>query len=77
MENKTYDSFNWRDTRIVILDCGEDKPDFHWGYYDLNDFAELRNEQMDFLKRNLPPKNLGKRRNVFLFIIFRFMVMME
>lgn len=39
VENKTYDSFNWRDTRIVILDYGEDKPDFHWGYYDLNDFT--------------------------------------
>lgn len=39
VENKTYDSFNWRDTRIVMLDCGEDKPGSHWGYYDLNDFT--------------------------------------
>ena len=32
--NKTYGSFNWGDTRIVMLDCGEDKPDSHWAYYD-------------------------------------------
>ena len=25
--DKTYGAFNWGDTRFVMLDCGEDKPD--------------------------------------------------
>ena len=49
--DKTYASFNWGDTRIVMLDCGEDKPDYDWVYYGLNDFTQLRNEQVDFLKK--------------------------
>ena len=53
---KTYGSFNWGDTRIVMLDCGEDKQDSHWVYYDLNDFTRLRNEQVDFLKEELSTK---------------------
>ena len=28
--DKTYGSFNWGDSRIVMLDCGEDKLDSHW-----------------------------------------------
>lgn len=46
--DKTYGAFNWGDTRFVILDCGEDKPDSTWVYYDLNDFAGLRMEQVGF-----------------------------
>ena len=30
---KTYGAFNWGDTRIVMLDCGEDKPDSTYVYY--------------------------------------------
>lgn len=77
VEDKTYASFNWGDTRIVMLDCGEDKPDDHWVYYGLNDFTQLRNEQVDFLKKNCLPKNSRKQRNVSLFIIFRFTVIMK
>lgn len=51
--NKTYGAFNWGDTRLVLLDCGEDKPDSTWVYYGLNDFARLRNEQTDFLAHEL------------------------
>lgn len=58
--NKTYGSFNWGDTRIVMLDCGEDKPDDHWVYYDLNDFTQLRNEQVNFLKKELFAKEFKK-----------------
>ncbi len=60
--NKTYGSFNWGDTRIVMLDCGEDKPDSHWVYYGLNDFTQLRNEQVDFLKKELAAKEFKKAR---------------
>lgn len=35
----------------MLLDCGEDKPDDHWVYYGLNDFAGFRREQAAFLER--------------------------
>lgn len=58
--DKTYGSFNWGDSRIVMLDCGEDKLDSHWVYYGLNDFTQLRNEQVDFLKKELFAKEFKK-----------------
>ena len=58
--DRTYGSFNWGDTRIVMLDCGEDKPDDHWVYYGLNDFTQLRYEQVDFLKKELSSKEFKK-----------------
>lgn len=48
---RTYGAFSWGDTRFVLLDCGEDKPDDHWVYYGLNDFAGFRREQTAFLER--------------------------
>ena len=51
--DKTYGAFNWGDTRFVLLDCGEDKPDSTWVYYGLNDFTRLRLDQVDFLKSEL------------------------
>ena len=45
---------------FVILDCGEDKPDSTWVYYDLNDFAGLRMEQVGFLKAELSGKAYKK-----------------
>ena len=58
--NRTYGAFNWGDTRIVMLDCGEDKPDDHWVYYGLNDFTGLRREQVDFLRQELKSKAFKK-----------------
>lgn len=58
--DKTYGSFNWGDTRIVMLDCGEDKVDSHPVYYDLNDFTLLRNEQVDFMKKEFASKQFKK-----------------
>ena len=51
--DKTYGAFNWGDTRIVMLDCGEDKPDSTWVYYGLNDFTRLRHDQVGFLEKEL------------------------
>jgi predicted phosphodiesterase len=51
--DKTYCAFNWGTTRIVMLDCGEDKPDTTWVYYGLNDFTQLRQDQAAFLKTEL------------------------
>lgn len=50
---KTYGAFNWGDTRFVLLDCGEDKPDDHWVYYGLNDFTQLRTDEAAFLKEEV------------------------
>lgn len=51
--DKTYSAFNWKDTRFVILDCGEDKPDSTWVYYNLNNFEQLRTDQVAFLRNEL------------------------
>lgn len=59
-EGKTYGAFSWGDTRFVMLDCGEDKPDDHWVYYGLNDFTGLRREQVDFLRQELKSKAFKK-----------------
>lgn len=52
----TYGAFSWGDTRFVMLDCGEDKPDSTWVYYGLNDFNQLRDDQAAFLKKELAGK---------------------
>lgn len=57
---RTYGAFNWGDTRIVMLDCGEDKVDDTWVYYGLNDFTHLREEQVGFLKEELSCKAFKK-----------------
>ena len=57
---KTYGAFNWGNTRIVMLDCGEDKTDDHKEYSGLNDFTQLRNEQVVFLKEELKSKEFKK-----------------
>lgn len=49
----TYGGFNLGDTRFVLLDCGEDKPDDHWVYYDMNDFTHYRQDQAEFLKKEI------------------------
>lgn len=54
---KTYCAFNWGDTRFVLLDCGEDKPDDHWVYYGLNDFTGLRADETGFLKAEVTGKD--------------------
>ncbi len=56
----TYGTFSWGDTRFVMLDCGEDKPDDHWAYSGLNDFTEFRLLQIDFLKQEQGSKAFRK-----------------
>ena len=60
IDGKTYGAFNWGDTRFVLLDCGEDKPDDHWVYYGLNDFSQLRRDEAEFLKKELKSKAFKK-----------------
>ena len=58
--DKTYCAFNWGDTRFVMFDCGEDKPDTTYVYYGLNDFTQLRLDQRDFLKKEIDGKEFKK-----------------
>lgn len=60
----TYGSFNIGDTRFVMLDCGEDKPDSTWVYYGLNDFDQFREDQALFLRKEFASKEFkqAKRR---------------
>ena len=53
VNNRPFGAFNIGDTRFVILDAGEDKPDEHENYYGLNNFAEYRKEQAEFLRKEL------------------------
>lgn len=59
-ETHTYGSFNLGDTRFVLLDCGEDKPDNHWVYYDMNDFTQYRQDQAEFLKKEIASNEFKK-----------------
>jgi hypothetical protein len=52
----SYGAFNIGDTRFVVLDCGEDKPDTTWVYYGLNDFTQFRKDQAAFLKKETASK---------------------
>lgn len=53
---KTYCALTWGDTRIVMLDCGEDKPDSTSVYAGLNDFDQLRRDQLAFITSELKSK---------------------
>ena len=52
----TYGAFNFGDTRFVVLDCGEDKPDDNPVYYGLNDFTQFRKDQAVFLANEITSK---------------------
>ncbi|MGL4519714.1 MAG: endonuclease/exonuclease/phosphatase family protein [Phocaeicola sp.] len=60
VDDKTYNAFSWGDTRFVVLDCGEDKPDSTWVYYHLNNFSQLRQDQVTFLKNEVASKPFKK-----------------
>ena len=56
----TYGAFTWGDTRFIILDAGEDKPDSTPVYAELNDFTQMRNSQAEFLNNELKNKDFRK-----------------
>lgn len=60
---QTYHAFSWGDTRFVVLDCGEDKPDDTWVYYGLNDFTGFRSAQVDFLQKETAGKAYRQARH--------------
>jgi Icc-related predicted phosphoesterase len=56
VNGRSYGAFSIGDTRFVLLDCGEDKPDDTWVYYGLNDFTQHRKNQAEFLKAEIASK---------------------
>lgn len=46
--------------RFVVLDCGEDKEDWHKEYSGLNDFTAYRQAQADFLRQELQSEAFKK-----------------
>lgn len=61
--DKTYSAFTRGNTRFVLLDCGEDKPDDSDVYAGLNDFTQLRLDQVDFLKQELKSKDFKQAKH--------------
>ncbi|MDD4226506.1 MAG: metallophosphoesterase [Mariniphaga sp.] len=53
MDGHSYSAFSLGDTRFVLLDCGEDKPDDHREYFNMNDFTQHRIDQTGFLTKEL------------------------
>ena len=60
MGGRSYSAFSLGDTRFVLLDCGEDKPDDHLAYFGMNDFTQHRLNQAVFLKEELKRKEFTK-----------------
>mgnify|MGYP002604816419 FL=1 len=60
--NKIYASRLVGDIMIVMLDCGEDKPDAAPVYAGLNDFDNYRAEQTEWLKELVKTKEFKKAR---------------
>jgi endonuclease/exonuclease/phosphatase family metal-dependent hydrolase/predicted phosphodiesterase len=58
--DKTYGGISWGDTRFMVLDCGEDKPDDHREYAGFNDFTQLRAEETEFIKQELKSQAFKK-----------------
>lgn len=59
-DGETYHTIRWGDTYLVMLDCGEDKPDNTWVYYGLNDFDAFRKAQADFLEKTIATREYRK-----------------
>ncbi len=61
--DKTYSAFTWGGTRFVLLDLGEDKPDSLSVYGGLNDFTQLRLDQVSFIKQELSSRAFKSARH--------------
>lgn len=52
-DNRYYGSFDQGPVHIVLLDCGEDKPDDNRYYYGLADYDNYRREELEWLKKEV------------------------
>ena len=51
--NHSFGAFSIGDTRFVVLDVGEDKPDDFWVYFGMNNFTQFRKDQAEFLRKEV------------------------
>ncbi len=58
--DKYYYSFKHGPIYFIVLDSGEDKEDSHWAYSGLNDFDSYRNEQTEWLKKEIQKEDFKK-----------------
>lgn len=61
-DGKIYGSYLLGDIMVVMLDCGEDKPDTHPVYAGFVDFDAYRTEQAEWLKELVKSKAFKKAR---------------
>ena len=62
-DGKYYGFYTFGSTAVVMLDCGEDKPDNHPVYAGFVAFDEYRLEQVEWLKGVLKSKEFRKAKN--------------
>ena len=62
-DGKYYGFYTFGSTAVVMLDCGEDKPDNHPVYAGFVAFDEYRLEQVEWLKQVLKSKEFRKAKN--------------
>lgn len=55
-DNRYYGALTVGAARLLLLDCGEDKPDEHWAYSGLVDFTAYMREQARWLETELSCK---------------------
>ncbi len=55
-DNRYYYSLKHGPVYLVVLDVGEDKEDSHWAYSGLNSFEGYRDEQTEWLKKEIEKK---------------------
>ena len=62
-DGKYYGFYTFGSTAVVMLDCGEDKPDNHPVYAGFVAFDEYRLEQVEWLKEVVRSKEFRKAKN--------------
>ena len=62
-DGKYYGFYTFGSTAVVMLDCGEDKPDTHPVYAGFVAFDEYRLEQIEWLKEVLKSKEFRRAKN--------------
>jgi len=58
--SRFYYGFNYGNIHFTVLDCGEDKPDDNRYYYGLADYDKYRNEELEWLKREVKSNEFVK-----------------
>lgn len=63
VNEKFYGTYYYGNTVLIVIDCGEDKPDGHPVYGGINKFDEYRIEQAHWLEREIKTSRFRKTKN--------------